>query len=370
MQHSVSIGFYESMSDQNSKLKAAGVFIDSKDIDVSRADFDLSLGKVWNDGARSEIAVSADRILFDQFIDIAARYLDPHGFSLNLENLLATIDSMRLGVFATTSSKPAADGRMIAKKVMPQVYMHLPRKGEVGPLLQRFYDEIGKYESELARLQEVESKTKKSIESAVKDESGKRAVQFLQNENDSLRSELEKLGKRLAAAEQQVQQATGQGDVEQLPMGVRSCVIRSVRTTEGTIVVKAGDSQFSVSLKLAKGVPVPNARALGFFESGVIRGLWVFDPAPTSFTTAVATVMAVDGKRVKLRFPNREEKIISMHANSQAIKVGHMIVAVFAGSFLVDLNLLDHEGKSEVVERIFDEQTTIQLATMFDRGAA
>ena len=82
------------MSDQKLKLKSAGVFVDAADIDIASADIDVTLANVWTDDSRSEIAVSVDRVLFDKLVDVAARYLEPQGYSLNLENLLATIDSM------------------------------------------------------------------------------------------------------------------------------------------------------------------------------------------------------------------------------------------------------------------------------------
>lgn len=358
------------MSDQKLKLKSAGVFVDAADIDIASADIDVTLANVWTDDSRSEIAVSVDRVLFDKLVDVAARYLEPQGYSLNLENLLATIDSMRLGVFARVSSKTAGDGRSIAKKLMPQVYMHLPRKNMVGPLLQRFYDEIGKYERELARLQDAEAKSKKSIESAIKDESGKKAVHLLQQENSALREELARLGKKLAAVEHQFKMDAPQAADNQLPSGVRTCVVRTVRVSDGVAVVKVGDSQFSVALKAIGGLPAANARALGHFEGGVIRGLWVFDPVPVPFAVSVATVMAIEGKRVKLRFPNRCERVVPVQAEAAGIKPGTMILARFAGVYMVDMTVTADAGAEIAADIIFDEQTKRQIADMFERGAA
>ena len=107
------------MSDSHSNRKQAGVYINASDIDVTDAALDPGLSKVWTDEATGEIVVSVERVLFDSLLDISARYLEPHGYSLNLENLLATIDSMRMGVFANTTSKPGSDGRSIAKKLIP-----------------------------------------------------------------------------------------------------------------------------------------------------------------------------------------------------------------------------------------------------------
>lgn len=298
------------MSDPRAKQKQAGVFVDAKEIDVQNVSIDPALGKVWSDEGTGEIAVSIERVLFDNLLDIAARYLEPQGYSLNLENLLATIDSMRLGAFAAVSSRPGSDGRAIAKKLMPAVYMHLPRKNLVGPLLQRFYDEVGRYERELARLQEFESKSKKVIEAAVRDQTGRQAVEALRLENLALRDELTRLSGRLARAEEAMRAVPVVSSTDQFPVGVRSCVVRAIRPGEGVVLLKSGDQQFSVSLKAVGGIPEINARALSFHEGGVLRSVWVFDPAVRPFKVKLATVLGVDARRVKVRFGDRHGVIL------------------------------------------------------------
>ena len=166
-------------------------------------------------------------------MDISARYLEPHGFSLNLENLLATVDSMRVGVLASTFSKKSSDGRDLAKKLLPVLYMHLPRSKTIGPLLTRFYDEIGRYERELARLQDVEAKSRKLADAAVKDDTGRQTIEALRGENQALRDELAKISKRLAMAEDAMRAVPTTSSENMMPTSVRSCVVRAVRVSEG-----------------------------------------------------------------------------------------------------------------------------------------
>jgi hypothetical protein len=358
------------MSEQRSKQKLAGLFIDAKDVDISHATLDASLAKVWVDDSAGEIAVSLERVLFDGMIDVAARYLEPHGFSLNLENILAMVDSMRIGVFATVATKPAIDGRSTAKKLMPNLFMHLPRKKMVGPLLQKFYDEIGRYEHELARLQEVETKSKKAMSAAIKDESGRKTIEILQAENTSLREELANMSRKLARADDALRMVpVGDGD-NQLPVGLRSCVVRGVRPAEGVVMLKTGETQFSVPLKTLTGLPVINARALSFYESGVLQSTWVFDPKPEAFSTLLAEVVAVDGRRVKMRFTDRREQIVTLTVGESQLVVGGTVVAKFAKGHLVDLVSVGVNGKSLIADAIFDQQTKRQLETILNGEAA
>jgi hypothetical protein len=354
------------MSDSRAKLKSAGVFIDARDIDISQATIDPSLARVWSDDATAEIAVSVDRVLFDSLLDVAARYLEPHGYSLNLENLLAIIDSMRLGTFAAVASKVMPDGRLHAKRLMPHLYMHLPRKNTVGPLLQRFYDEVGRYERELMRLQTIESKTKKSLEVAIKDESGKKVVAALQAENADLRGELASLSKKLAMAESALSAAPSAASDNQLPHGVRNCIVRSVRPAEGVVTLRSGDSQFSMPLAKIGGVPAVNARAAGYFESGVLRAAWVFDPLPQPFSLKMAEVMARDGSKIKIRFSNRLEVIAHIPADRDEIVVGSRVLARFADRSLLDLVVVHVPTGDITVDILFDIQTKRQIESILD----
>ena len=358
------------MSDPRSKQKSAGIFTDARDIDVSHATLDASLAKVWSDETTSEIAVSIDRVLFDQFMDIAARYLEPHGYSLNLENLLAIIDSMKVGAFVVGSSKPAFDGRVQAKRLMPNVYMHLPRKNTVGPLLQRFYDEIGKYERELSQRQDLESASKKSMEAAVKDDTGKKAVNALQAENTALRDELSRLGKKLAMAEDALRAVPAISSDNQLPIGVRNCVVRSVRASDGAVTLKSGDSQFSVPLAQLGGLPVLNARATGYFEGGILRAAWVFDPLPQPFAMKLATVMAREGRKLKIKFADRRERLVHVAADRDDVAVGGRVLARFAGEYLVDLSVVHQETGDVLADIIYDEQTKKQIEALFEEGGS
>ena len=358
------------MTDSRSKQKLAGLFVEVKDVDVSDASIDTGLAKVWSDEPSGELAVSVDRLLFDSLLDVATRYLEPNGFAQNLENLLAIIDSMRLGVFATTSAKNRSDGRAVAKKLMPALFMQLPRKREIGPILRRFYDEVARYESELSRLQLVESKARQALDSAIKDESGKKTLESLRRENDALKEELARISKKLAFAEDAIRSVPINGQDNLLPPGIRSCVVRAVRVQEGVVLLKSDDTQFTVPLKSLEGTPTLSARALGFHEGGVIKSVWIFDPKPEPFSSKLAVVVATDGRKIKIKFTDRIEQIVQVSAGEEIPNPGTAILAKYAGVHLISLVGVSSDASLRVADIIFDRQTKMQIEEQFSGEAS
>lgn len=357
------------MEDVRSKSKQAGIYTEAGDVDISQASVETSLSRVWSDEVSGELAVSIDRILFDGILDIAARFMEPNGFALNLENFLAIIDSMRLAVVADVSSKKQPDGRTFVKRLLPAVYMHLPRKKSVGPLLRRFYDEVGRYEGELARLQELEAKSKKVMDAAVRDESGRKAIDLLRSENSGLREELARISKKMSMMEAALKSVPlSQGD-QSFPGGVRSGVVRSIRYSEGLVLVKSGDQQFSVPLKTIGGIPQVNARALSFHEGGLLKSVWVFDPVVQPFPVKLATVLAVEGRRIKIRYDDRSEQVIQIAESEGIPMTGTRMLAKFGGGFVIDLVEISGAADEALVDRIYDKQTSRQIEQIRGEGS-
>lgn len=353
---------------QKLSQKDAGLFTSQDDIVVSDASLAPELTKVWTDEDQGQIAVSVDRLVFDSIPDIAARYLEPNGFSLNLENILAVIDSMRIAVFAGVSSRQVSNMN-VAKKILPAVYMQLPRKSDVGSILKKFYSEIGRYEAELGRLQDAELRARKVADSSIKDESVKKIVDSLQTENLSLRADLERLQRKLAAAESQVQASLQMQDPTVIN-GLKEYVVRSVRIQEGAVLFKADDTQFSYPLKDVGGTPVVGAKAIGFHGGRNTPAVWVYNPPPTPFIERLATAVAVDGRKVKLRFDSRAERLVTV-ASDQAIPTRNAkILGRFSGEHLVTLSLVSADGSTRIADLVFEEQTKRQLDETIDQEAS
>lgn len=353
---------------KNPSQKDAGLFTSPDEIIVSDATIAPELTKVWADEDQGLIAVSVDRLVFDSIPDIAARYLEPNGFSLNLENILAVIDSMRIAVFAGVASRQVSN-KDVAKKMLPAVFMQLPRKSEVGSILKRFYNEIGRYESELGRLQDAELRARKVADSSIKDESVKKIVDTLQTENLALRADLERLQRTLAAAESQLQ-ASFQAQERTVVTGLKEYVVRSVRVQEGAILLKADDTQFSYPLKALDGTPVVGAKAIGFHGGSDAPLVWIYSPRPTPFIERLAVAVAVDGRKVKLRFDNRSERVVTLTSHQIIPPRNAKILGRFSGEHLVTLVLVGSESGARICDLLFEEQTKRQLDDVIDQEAS
>jgi len=351
------------MSDQKAKQKLAGLYTAATEVDVAEAVLSVELAKVWSDEESGMLAVSVDRLLFDSITEIAGRYLEPNGYSLNLENILAVIDSMRFGVFANVSGRPQSDGRARAKKLIPAVFMQLPRRQEMGSVLKKFYDEVGRYEAELSRLHDLESKAKKAIEASIKDDSGKKAFEAVRIENEALREELLRIQKKLAAA-QDALRFVPVANNESLPGGIRPCVVRSVRVQEGVVLLKADENQFTVPLKLLGGTPLAGAKALALYEGGNFKAVWVYDPQPTPFEEKLAEVVAVDGRKLKIRFSDRRESIVTIASHQEMPMSGSAILARFSGGYLVAMSVVSRGYEMGIADLVFEQQTKLQLEGM------
>lgn len=356
--------------DRKANQKSAGLYTTAEEIDISQATIGPDLSKVWFDEENGSIAVSVDRLLFDNLTEVVSRYLEPNGYSLNLENVLAVLDSMRLGVFAAVASKAQADGKVAAKKLMPALCMQLPKKNDVGKVLRNFYDEIGRYESELARLQNAELKARQTAESSIKDESARKIIENLRVENLALRADLERNQKKLVNLENAFRASAPASHDDEMPTGARNCVVRSVRVQEGVVLLKTPEAQFTFPLKGMEGTPLTGARAVAFYEGDVVRSVWVYDPLPKPFTSQIARVMSAEGRKIKIRFPSRKETVITLSSDQEAPMRDSQILCKFSGEYLVSLTAIALDNGGKIADLVFDEQTRNQLQDVVGREAS
>jgi hypothetical protein len=275
---------------------------------------------------------------------------------------------MRIAVFAGVSSRQVAN-KNVAKKILPAVYMQLPRKSEVGSILKRFYSEVGRYEAELGRLQDAELRARKVADSSIKDESVKKIIDSLQTENMALRADVERLQRKLAVAEGQLQSSL-QIRESTVISGLKEYVVRSVRVQEGTVLFKADDTQFSHPLKELGGTPVVGAKAIGFHGGRNTPTVWVYNPPPAPFVERLATAVAVDGRKVKLRFDSRAERLVTVATDQVIPPRNAKILGRFSGEHLITLSLVSADGSTRIADVIFEEQTRRQLDEMIDQEAS
>jgi hypothetical protein len=342
-------------------MASQDVYLTEDAIDLSKADWDPSLTRVIHDDPSGDIVATIDRLIFESPLTIAARYLEPQGYQLNFENILACVDSMKFGVTAKVSSRRSPDNRVQAKRIFPLLYMRKPSRTSKGPLLSKFYEEIKKYESELARLQQYEAQSRKAMNAAVKDESGRSAIQQLQRDNDNLKQEIERLTRKVNQLSNAIDAVPLQKADQILPLGLKVGEIRSVSVDEGLAFVKVEQGQFSVALARFNGVPRIGAKVFVRSEGLKVRDVYVYDPAPEPFEIATGEVLYVDQQAIKIRLRDRRELIMSIDLDATPCQIGSEVLVRLADDRIINWQRLDHKPAHSLKARVYEKQTRHQL---------
>ncbi|NIP52026.1 bZIP transcription factor, partial [candidate division KSB1 bacterium] len=119
------------------------------DADLSRASVNEDLSAVGYDTDGKFFYITMDKVLFSDPASLIKTVLDAHGFVPNLENILACLDSFTFAVYARTSNKGDNDATISrVNEYFPGIRFELPQKNKIGKILQSFYDELAKYESQ------------------------------------------------------------------------------------------------------------------------------------------------------------------------------------------------------------------------------
>ncbi|MEJ2443645.1 MAG: hypothetical protein P8Y42_09325 [Exilibacterium sp.] len=92
-------------------------------------------------------------------MEVIETVLRVNGFSLNLENILACLDELKIGATVQLGNN-FPGGTHAPKSFIPSVQFRLPQKVTIGPMLKKFYAEIESYESIIAEFKtDPEEKT-------------------------------------------------------------------------------------------------------------------------------------------------------------------------------------------------------------------
>jgi hypothetical protein len=118
------------------------------------------------------------------------------------------------------------------------------------------------------------------------------------------------------------------------------------------------------------GTPVVGAKAIGFHEGSNPPLVWVYGPPPTPFVERLAVAIAVDGSKVKLRFDDRAERVITLVSHQTIPPRNAKILGRFSGEHLVRLSLVGSDGNTRIADLIFEEQTRRQLDEAIDQEAS
>ena len=307
------------------------VTVDPGQCDLHKADYDSELSSAGRDDTRLLVYTTVDRIAYRPAPEIVDTILDANGFALNLENILATIDELKLGYRVRLAKKqPRADSTPIADAFSPALTVRLPTKDRVGPLLAKFYAEVDAYQTELARLREEKGRAQ-GVE--------RREVDALKKERDELREQnkilqnkLDDMTREMVMVKKAHAEATrALSEQNMLPAQVRVAQVHEVDLESRYVALKSGRKVFSIPLVALWVFPKADEPCLVSIQDGEVVGVFFHEGGQTPPGIVLAEVLHVAAGKVKIREADRSTRVISAQnpaeeALIKQLRRGHRIL--------------------------------------------
>lgn len=281
--------------------------VDSADeCDLSTAVLSERLSSIGFEGKGGTFTATIDKLGFRQLVEVVTTVLQANGYALNLENILACIDRLRLAARVRLTAKSAIEHPPKAKLFSPCIRFDLPVKDRIGPLLSKFYAEIDAYESEIARLQVREGKIEDRTVSQLK-----REIAQLNKENDGLRQKLAEVSRELALLRRDHTDLTQAFESQNLlPKNVRSATVTKLNFLSRHIELKSGLKTFQVPLASLYGVPEERQSCLVSVVDGQVEGVLFHAEASTPLDVRMAKVLFVEDDVCKMRDESRRNWLL------------------------------------------------------------
>jgi hypothetical protein len=331
-----------------SKQDSIFLLTEAEDCDISRASYDIRLSSAEFLADDNVVGITVDRVAFHQIYDIAKTLLNTHGYVDNLENILAIIDQMSIGMRAKTHSKAPPQ----AKSLLPCITTKLPEKKRIGELLRRFYQEVEAYEAELAKLQ-----GKPQQKNSTRDLNEKK---FL-FEMDRLKLENEELKQKMTTLSQEVnhlrslrlQSDPSPASQDLLPPQIRTGKVREVDLFERSVAIKMGHKTVSTSLLHVHVIPTVDDPCLIYLDNGRVKSVYFYQSQGRSPRPEIAKVLFADGEVCKIRNQRREVSRIEARNEEEvlllkSIKRGDRLLL-----FYIDTHLIRFDPIRELNEHHF-----------------
>ena len=297
----------------------------AEECDLTHAALSTELSATGMDEAAGRFFATVDKVNFRSVAEIVGTVLEAQHYALNLENLLACLEQFQLGVRVRLKS---AGFPPVARSFYPCIQFQLPAKSRVGPLLQKLYEEVERYQSELNGLRQRVVEVEESATAARLQRENKKLQKANQELTDLLLDRTQQLS-RLQQAHQDTERALA--DQNLLPANIRFAEVQAVHWERRVVTLKAGRSSFDVWLGNLSFVPQPGQSCLVRFQEGCALGLFLADGEAVPPAARMACVLYVEGDLCKVRDSGRREWCISA-MNPQEKE---MITRLFRGDRLI-----------------------------------
>lgn len=317
------------------------------EVDLTKASLNLDLSAAEYEIEHKFFYVTVDKILFSNPITTISTVLEAHGYVANLENILSCLDSFVFSVRAKASAKPAPDSSELkVSEYLPCVRFELPEKNRIGPILQSFYNEIAKYQSQktgpevLQKGQDSEAKSTRNLS---------KEVDRLTAENQTLKQQVNLLSEQLIAEKKAASQAARANDsLESLPANTKICRVEHVDLKRRIVKVKSLRKIIDIPTHMLDRVPDFKARCLITFDEDdkIPLGILFFDNEEmASLENRTAELLYVEGDTFKARDSRRNEfQIKAVNPMEQetieALRRGMKILVSIVDGYIVRFSVL------------------------------
>ncbi len=292
--------------------------------DLDQADFDEKLSGAGRDGERQLVYTTVDRVAYRPAPEVVDTVLDANGFALNLENVLATLDEVRLGYrVRLAAQQPSADAPPVAATYVPALTLRLPAKNRVGPLLAKFYAEVEAYQTELARLREEKGRSQGGKRKEV--EALKRERDELKEQNELLQAKLDDLTREVNMVKKAHAEATkALAAQNMLPSQVRQAQVHEVDLETRFVALKSGRKVFSVPLVALWVFPAVEDQCLVSIQDGAVVGVFFHERSPSPPAMVLAEVLHVAEGKLKIREENRRTRVIESQNPAEEMLINQL----------------------------------------------
>lgn len=290
--------------------EACRVVVEPDRCDLQEATYDPQLSSAGRDDGQHVVYTTVDRVVYQPTPQVVEKILDANGYSMNLENILAVLDEVKIGYLLQVSPEPLAPNSVpIAKTFIPALTLRLPMKNRVGPLLAKFYAEVGGYQNELVRLREQAGRAHGGQRKELEDL--RRERDRLKADNERLQSEVRHLSSQLVQLRKshaEANQALAEQNI--LPAQVRVAEVHEVDLEERYVALKSGRKVFSVPLVAIWVYPEKDDPCLVSIQDGEVGGVFFHEGAQSIPGMVLGEVLYVDDGQCKVREENRRTRVI------------------------------------------------------------
>ena len=255
----------------------------AEECDLKASELDLSLNKAGFDEKNSAFWCSFDYFHHQNFIDFVDKILKAHGYEINCENMLFSLETIWFGYLVELSSEGALENP-VAKKHLPALLFHLPMKSKAKKLLQLYYRDIKE------AIEGADQDGKQNSQDAA--EKLQERIKELEHEQQVLRHQL--AGKKSGAKHFMVGSGVGEG--------VRSARVQRINFSERHVLLRADRKQFTAPFAILRGLPKEEARCLVKIHSdqSLVEPIFA-DVDLWELRRVPARVLARDGNLLKVK---------------------------------------------------------------------